>query len=136
MPSHRAPTDPDVGIPDLIRRLGDDSKRLVQDEVRLAKLEMTEKAHRAGHGAMWLATSFGVGVVALVAFTIFLATLIGRAANGHMWVGAIVAGIVDLTIAVLLLKHGLAALKQPPYTLPSTRDTIAATTSWVKHPRD
>ena len=34
--------DPDAGIPDLIHRLTDDSKRLMSDEVRLAKLEVKE----------------------------------------------------------------------------------------------
>src|SRR3712207_6883823 len=31
-----------AGIPDLLRRLADDSKRLANDEVRLAKLELRE----------------------------------------------------------------------------------------------
>ena len=70
--------DPDAGIPDLIGRLTDDSKRLMADEVRLAKIEAKENLHRAGRGAMWLGVAFGIGVVALVALTLFIATLIGR----------------------------------------------------------
>ncbi len=122
--TNRMPIDPDVGVPDLIRRLGDDSKRLVEDEVRLAKLELKASASRAGRGTMWLAIGFGVGVVALVAFTIFLSTLIGRAVNGHMWVGAIVTGIVEIAIAVLLLKRGLALLKEPSYSFVETRRSL------------
>ncbi len=122
--TNRMPIDPDVGVPDLIRRLGDDSKRLVEDEVRLAKLELKASASRAGRGTMWLAIAFGVGVVALVAFTIFLSTLIGRAVNGHMWVGAIVTGIVEIAIAVLLLKRGLALLKEPSYSFVETRRSL------------
>ncbi len=125
--TNRMPIDPDVGVPDLIRRLGDDSKRLMEDEVRLAKLELKASASRAGRGTMWLAIAFGVGVVALVAFTIFLATLIGRAVNGHMWVGAIVTGIVEIAIAVLLLKRGLALLKEPSYSFVETRRSLTST---------
>ncbi len=127
--------DPEVGIPDLIRRLGDDSKRLVEDEVRLAKMELKDNARRAGRGAVWLAMAFGIGVVALVAFTIFLSTLIGRAVNGHMWVGAIVTGIIELALAIVLLKRGLTALKEPPYDFHDTRQSVQATARWVAHPR-
>ena len=68
---HSTPTriDPDAGIPDLFRRLTDDSKRLVSDEVRLAKLEISESVHAGARGALWLALAFGVGVVGMVGFT-------------------------------------------------------------------
>src|SRR4051812_38854996 len=48
MGAQRIPVDPDTGIPDLIHRLGDDSKRLMTDEVRLAKLETKDSLTRAG----------------------------------------------------------------------------------------
>ena len=102
MAIERIPTDPDAGIPDLFRQLGDDSKRLVADEVRLAKLEMKESVQRAGRGAVQLAVAFGIGVVMLVAVTLSLATLIGRLAAGHMWVGALVTGLLtDALVAPL-----------------------------------
>jgi hypothetical protein len=125
-------TEADVGIPDLVRQLGDDSKRLLQDEVRLAKLEITESLHRAGRGAVWMGVAFGVGVVMLVALTLFLVTLIGRAVNGHMWVGAIVTGIIELAVAVVLIKRGMSALAEPSYTLEETRESVKSTARWVK----
>ena len=120
----RMAVDPDTGIPDLIHRLGDDSKRLVSDEVRLAKLEVGESIRHAGKGAMWLGVAFGVGVVALVAFTLLLATLIGRIAAGHMWIGALVTGVLELVIAVYLINRGKTILKQPSYSLEQTRDAL------------
>lgn len=117
--------DPDVGIPDLIRRLSDDGKRLVSDEIRLAKIETKENVKRAGRGGVRLALAFGVGVVALVAMTLLLATLIGRIANGHMWIGAIVTGIVELVLAAVLIKRGAKALAEPSYTLEETRAALS-----------
>ena len=128
----RMPIDPDVGIPDLINRLSDDSKRLVTDEVRLAKLELKENVTRAGHGFMWLGIAFGVAVVGMVAFTLFVATLIGRMINGHMWIGALVAGVIDLALAAWLILRGLSALKEPSYTLEQTRETVAETVSLMQ----
>ena len=124
MAVQRMPVDPDAGIPDLISRLGDDSKRLVMDEVHLAKLEMRENLSRAGRGAVRLGIAFGVGVVALVALTLLLATLIGRLAAGHMWIGAVVTGIVELAIAAWLIKRGLSAYAEPSYTLEQTRKVV------------
>jgi ABC-type polysaccharide/polyol phosphate export permease len=129
MGAQRMPVDPDVGIPDLVRRLGDDSKRLVTDEVRLAKLEMQDNVQRGGHGVLWLAVAFGIGVVAMVAFTLFFATLIGRMASGHMWVGAIVTGLIELGAAAFLIKRGLGAFTEPSYSLEQTRASLKSVTS-------
>lgn len=128
-------TDPDAGIPDLLRQLGDDSKRLVTNEVRLAKLEMQESVQRAGRGAVQLAVAFGIGIVMLVALTLFLATLIGRLARGHMWVGAIVTGVIELGLAVMLLRRGLSVLRAPSYSLEETRAALKDTAVWARSPR-
>lgn len=117
--------DPDAGITDLVRRLSDDGKRLVADEIRLAKIEARNSVHRAGRGGIRLALAFGIGVVAMVALTLLLATLIGRLANGHMWIGAIVTGIAELIIAALLIKRGAKALAEPSYTLAETRAALS-----------
>lgn len=122
--AHRVPIDPDKGIPDLVRQLGDDSKRLLGDEVRLAKLETAESLHRAGRGGLWLGMAFGVTVVALVAFTLFFATLFGRIANGHYWVGAFLVAAIEVAAGLWLVQRGLAAYKKAPYSLPETRSTL------------
>ena len=120
----RIPVDPDVGIPDLISRLGDDSKRLLGDEVRLAKLELKDNLKQGAGGAMWLGIAFAIGVVTMVAFTIFVATLIGRLVAGHMWLGAIVAAVIDIVVGVVMIRKGLAAYAAPSYTLEQTRSTL------------
>ena len=117
--------DPDAGIPDLVRRLADDGKRLVSDEIRLAKIETRENVKNAGRGGIRLALAFGIGVVAMVGMTLLMVTLIGRLANGHMWVGAIVTGIVELILAVVLIKKGVGAFAEPSYTLEDTRAALS-----------
>ncbi len=136
MAVNRIHVDPDVGIPDLVRRLSDDSKRLAADEVRLLKLEMKENVKRAGHGAMWLGVAFGFGVVAIVALTLLLATLIGRLASGHMWIGALVTGVVELVVGAWLLKRGLAAFAEPSYSLEATRHSLTETKDWAQVVRE
>ena len=127
----RMPVDPNTGIPDLISRLGDDSKRLVSDEVRLAKLEIRDHIKRSSKDAMWLAVSFGVAVVAIMAFTMFVITLVGRVLNGHMWIGALGVGVLELVLGYALLKKGLDAFKDESYSLPMTREALKDTQVWA-----
>jgi uncharacterized membrane protein YqjE len=127
-------TDPDTGIPDLIRRLTDDSKRLMTDEVQLAKMEAKDSLKRATRGAIWMGLAFGVGVVALVALTLFLITLIGRIANDHMWVGALVVGLLELGLGGWLVKKGITTLAEPSYTLEQSRAALKDTASWASNP--
>ena len=127
--------DLDAGITDLIRRLSDDSKRLVTDEVRLAKIEAKDSLSRATRGVLWLALAFGVSVVMLVAITIFLVTLIGRTVNGHMWVGALVTGALELGLGGYLIKRGLAAITEPSYSLEASRLALSDTANWASSPR-
>jgi uncharacterized membrane protein YqjE len=123
--------DPDVGIPDLIRRLTGDSKRLVTDEVQLAKIEAKESMHRATRGVLWMALAFGAAVIMLVAVTLLVTSLLGRLMSGHMWFGALVTGVIELAVGAWLLKKGLSAFTEPSYTLEQTRASLAETAHWT-----
>ena len=124
--------DPDAAIPDLVRRLTDDSKRLVRDEVRLAKLETADSLRRGARGALWLGLAFGASVVALTAVTVMLIALVGRIAGRHYWVGALVVGVLELVAALLLVKRGLRTLGAPSYTFEESREELRGTVSWAK----
>jgi uncharacterized membrane protein YqjE len=128
-------SDPDTGIPDLIRRLTTDSKRLVCDEVELAKLEASDSLHRATKGVLFMALAFGAGVVMLVALTLLLTSLLGRIDGEHMWFGAVVTGVVDLGIGGWLVKRGMTSLSTPSYSLEQTRGAIADTAHWTTSTR-
>ena len=123
--------DPEIGVPDLIRRLTDDSKRLARDEVRLAKLEVRESIRTGTRGVVWLALGFGAGVVALVALTVMLTALFGRLL-GNYWAGALITGALELGGAFVLVKRGLRELHEPSYTFEESREALRETTRWVK----
>lgn len=129
------PIDPDAGIPDLIRRLVDDSRRLAADEVRLAKIEMRENVHEATRGAIWLGIAFGAGIVALVGLTVLLSALLGGLL-GNLWAGTLVTAVLWLGSAYLLVTRGLKQIAEQPFTLPETRDAAKETAQWVKTIRE
>lgn len=126
---------PDTGIPDLIRELADDSKRLAGNEVRLAKLELRENVHTAARGTLRIAVAFGVGVVALTAATIMVAAGIGQVIGHNFWLGAIVTGILELVLAAVLVKRGIGAFTEPSYSLEETRESLKGTQAWVRAQR-
>lgn len=134
MTARLVPVDPDVGLPDLVKQLTEDSKRLIKDEVRLAKLEAAEATKSAAKGALWMGVAFGVGVVMLIAVTIALATGIGEI-TGNMWVGAVLTGFVEIGLGVWLLKQGIEKFGEPSYTLEETRAEAKETAHWVKEVR-
>ena len=128
--------DPDAGLPDLVKRLSDDSKRLVRDEIRLAKLETRDAIRTAARGALWLGVALGIGIVALIAGTIALATGIGRIANDNMWVGAVGVGLLELGLGAWLINRGVARFAEPSYTLEETRAEVRETVDWVGRVKD
>jgi hypothetical protein len=127
--------DPETGLPDLVKRLTDDSKRLVTDEVRLAKLEAREAVKTAGKGVLWLGVAFGVGIVTLIALTIAVATGIGELANGNMWVGALAAGVIEIGLGLWLMKRGVTSFGEPSYTLEESRAALKETVDWAADAR-
>lgn len=131
----RSNLDPNVGIPDLLRRLADDSKRLADDEVRLAKLELGENLHTGTRGVLRLAIAFGAGTVAMVAATIFLAALVGRLIGHNYWLGAMLVGLVELGAAAWLIRKGIGSFRHTSYTLKETRASLQDTRAWVAAPR-
>jgi hypothetical protein len=131
VPTRALASEPNTTIGELIGRLTDDSKRLVSDEVRLAKLEVGENVKQGAKGAAWMAAAFGVGVVALVALTIFLAAAIGRLVNGNYWVGALVTGLVEVAAGAWLIKRGVGAFGGTSYTLGESREELSNTAAWI-----
>ena len=128
--------DPEIGLPDLVKSLTDDSKRLVKDEVRLAKLEAKEAVKSAGKGVLWLGLAFGVGIVMLIALTIALASGIGEVANGNMWVGALLTGAIEIGLGIWLIKKGVTSFAEPSYTLEETRAELKETVEWAGEARN
>ena len=124
-----------AGIPDLLRRLADDSKRLANDEVRLAKLELRESVRTSARGGLRLAIAFGTGTVAMVGLTIALAALIGRLIGHNYWLGAMVVGLVELGLAAWLIKRGVKSVATADFTLAETRASLKDTQAWVAAPR-
>ena len=87
---------------ELVTQLSEQVSRLVRDEMKLARLEMTRKGKEAGIGAGLLG---GSGVIALYAVGCLLAcAIIAISGAVAAWLAALIVG------AALLAAAGIAAL--------------------------
>jgi uncharacterized membrane protein YqjE len=127
-----AQIDPDTGIPDLIRRLGEDSRRLAGDEVRLAKLELHESVRSGAAGTIGLALSLAFAIVAAVGLTVLLAAAIAVMLDHNYWAGALIVGVLELVVGAILVKRGVGAVKSPPYSLRASRESLKDTATWAR----
>jgi nitrate/nitrite transporter NarK len=101
----------------LVNDLSDQVSRLVRDELRLARLELTRKGRRAGFGAglFGAAGMFGfLGGAALVAAAILLLALVLPA-----WAAAAIVAVALLAIAAVLGLVGRRQVKQAAPPVPS-----------------
>jgi hypothetical protein len=133
--AHAVHIDPDTRITELVGQLATDSKRLVRDELLLGKLEVKESVRTGARGVLWLSMAFGIAVIALVALTITLVSLIGRLAEGNYWVGALITGTIEVGLGVALILRGVRRFGEPSYTLGESREEIRETVAWVAKER-
>lgn len=98
--SSREVADPSTG--ELVSRLSSELSQLVRDELRLAQLEVTGKAKKAGIGAGMFGAA---GLLALYGGGVLIATVILALALAlDAWLAALIVA------AVLLAAAGVAAL--------------------------
>jgi uncharacterized membrane protein YqjE len=106
----------------LVNDLSEQVSRLVKDELRLARLELTEKGKRAGFGAGLFGAAGLVaffGGAALVATVIMLLALVMPA-----WAAAAIVAVVLFVVAALLGLIGKNQVKRAAPPVPS--ETLAS----------
>ncbi len=119
--------EPEPTIGDLIGRLTDDSKRLANNEVRLARLETGESIQQAVQGGIRFALAFGIAILALVALSVLLTAVIGSVLIGKAWAGALITGALEIIVGALLLWGGTKVMKKADFTLGESRAELKTT---------
>lgn len=120
-PNGRSPTQ-DASFGDLTRRLSDQTKLLVQQEVELAKAELSEKGKRAGIGAGMFG---GAGLFGLFAFATLTACLILALSEAVApWLAALIVTVVYGAIAGVLALSGKKQVQEATPPMPETVETV------------
>jgi uncharacterized membrane protein YqjE len=97
-------------VGELLADLSRETTTLVREELRLAKLEMSEKATQLGRNLGSLAAG---GAVAYAGFLVLLAAVVFMLfeAGMKLWLSALLVGVIVGGVGAFLVWKGLQALK-------------------------
>ena len=132
-PSRGAPsTDPrESSIPELLKQLSQETTTLVRQELDLAKAEVTQKGKEAGKGAGLFGGAGVVGLLAGIAFTIFLIALLDTAMK--TWIAALIVTVVYGAVAAVLALQGRNKLQEGMPPKPEqTVETLKEDAAWAR----
>ncbi|GAA4368865.1 phage holin family protein [Nocardioides caricicola] len=119
---------------DLVSQLSSEISTLVRDELRLAQVEVTGKAKKAGIGAGMFGAAgvlalYGVGV--LIAAAVLALALVVDA-----WLAAVIVGVVVLAVAAVVALGGKREVAQASPPVPTQAvENVKADIDTVRHPR-
>jgi uncharacterized membrane protein YqjE len=126
-----ASTKDERSLGEMFAELSRETRTLVQQELQLAKTELTEKASKMGKGVGLLVggglIAYG-GLLAIIAAMVLILIVIGL----PPWAAALVGGVLVAGIGYLLIRSGLAALKPQTLTPRKTIDTLKEDAQWLK----
>jgi membrane protein len=125
-------------VADLVRRLSEQSTRLMRAEIELAKAELAAKGKQAGIGAGMFG---GAGVFALYGVGALVAAAVaGLATAIDTWLAALIVAVVLFAVAgvaALLGKNRVEAATPPApeQAIATTKQDIETTKARVKEAR-
>ena len=100
------------GLGGLIKRLADDGRALVRQEVELAKIEVRSSVTAVARGSVFVAAGALFLVLGLLVLLVFALLGLGRLLDGQYWLSSlIIGGILSLGGVVLLLMGRKAAAR-------------------------
>lgn len=125
--------EPSTG--ELISRLSTDLSTLVRDELRLATVEMSGKAKKAGIGAGMFGAA---GVLALYGGGVLLAAIVAALDLAMpLWLAALIVAVVLLIVAGIAALMGKNKVSEVGSPMPEkTVESVKADVDAVKHARD
>ncbi len=119
-------------LPDLLKRLSQETATLVRQEIGLAKAEVAQTGKKAGIGIGLVGAA---GVVALLGLGALTACFI-LALNAVMpaWLAALIVAVVYGAVAVLLGLRGKEKVQEATPPARQTMETVKEDVEWAKNP--
>jgi hypothetical protein len=123
-----SPNGPSVG--ELLADLARDTGTLVRDEVRLAKVEVGQKATDAAANVGFVLAGGAFIHAGLIALG--LALILGLTAFMPLWAAATLVGVVIVGVGWMLLAKGFAALQRADLVPTEAVQLLEGDKRWAK----
>jgi len=121
----------DWSLGELLKRLSEQTTRLVHQELELAKAELQQKGREAGAGAGMFGGAGALGLAALGALTACF--ILALNAIMPAWLAALIVAVVYGIIAFVLVRQGQARMKRAVPPVPEqTIETVKEDVEWAK----
>jgi hypothetical protein len=115
----------------MFAELSRETRTLIQQEVQLAKTELSEKATKMATGAGMIVGGSLIAYGGLLA--VLAAIVLALIAFGlPPWIGALLGGGLAAGTGYLLIRSGVAALKPQEWMPRKTIETLKEDAQWVK----
>ncbi len=120
----------DRSIGELIAELSRETTTLVRQELQLAKVEMSQKASRAGKNVGFLVVGGVVAYTGLLAIIAAVIIVLGNVIA--LWLSALVVGAVIAAVGLVLVIKGVNTLRQEDPTPQETIETLKEDREWLR----
>jgi len=121
----------DRTLGEMFAELSRETRTLIQQEIQLARTELTEKSTQIGKNA-GLVIGGGLiaygGLLAIIASIVLALVRIGLPA----WAGALLAGMLVAGIGYLLIRSGLAVFRPQKLKPRQTIETLKEDAQWLR----
>jgi len=117
-----APPYAELPLPELLRQLSSDTAILVQQEIALARAELTERTKTVARAATGFGIAAVLGLGAFLALTTMIIALLALVVP--LWAAALIVTIVYGVIAGMGALSGKKALASGGAPIPQTIETL------------
>ena len=116
----------------LLRRIADDGRALLQQEIELAKLEVLRSATALLRGSAFIAVGALFLALGLLVLLVFAVLALGRLLGGEYWLSSLIIGAVLALLGTILLLVGRKGLQKDDLKPDKTIDSVRQTKSWAQ----
>lgn len=115
---------------ELFSDLVQETRTLVQQEVQLAKTEMSEKASEVGRDVSSMVLGGAIAYAGLLA--VMAAIIIGLGRVIPSWLAALIVGVVMAGVGLVVIQSSRSGLKKASMTPERTTETLQEDKQWLK----
>ncbi len=120
----------DRSLGELFGELRDQTQKLISQEVRLAKAELSQKGAQAGKAVGFVAAGGLVAYAGLLAIIAGIILVLGQVAP--VWLAAVIVGLIVTLTGYLVIQKGLNDLKPERLKPERTMTTMRENKEWLQ----